>query len=134
MELKTKSSWGLTALAVIFGLLTIKSGGEVIFIDGSGRAAAGNYVPFVLWFNFVMGFFYLVAGVGIWLNKRWSLHLSILIASLTAIILLALGIYILNGGLYETRTVAAMFLRTIVWSTISISIYKRFSLQQEKII
>ena len=50
--------WLISAVAVVFGLLTIKSGGSVLFIDGVDRQAAGNYVPFVLWFNFIAGFFY----------------------------------------------------------------------------
>ena len=63
--------WLISAVAVVFGLLTIKSGGSVLFIDGVDRQAAGNYVPFVLWFNFLAGFFYIVAGVGLWLQKLW---------------------------------------------------------------
>ncbi len=44
--------WIMTVIAVVFGLLTIKSGGSVLFVDGIAREDAGNYVPFVLWFNF----------------------------------------------------------------------------------
>ena len=54
----TKKCLGLKVIAVIaiaFGLLTLKSGGAVLFIDGAGRVAAGNYVPFVLWSNFLLG-------------------------------------------------------------------------------
>ena len=57
-------------VAVVFGLLTMKSGGSVLFIDGEARRAAGHYVDFVVWFNFVAGFLYGVTGI--WLEKRWA--------------------------------------------------------------
>ena len=62
----------LAVVAILFGLLTIKSGGAVLLFDGAERVAAGNYVPFVLWSNFILGFVYIVAGVGMWLQKRWA--------------------------------------------------------------
>ncbi|RKZ68281.1 MAG: hypothetical protein DRQ44_04675, partial [Gammaproteobacteria bacterium] len=71
--------WIVPVIAVVFGLLTIKSGGSVLFIDGADRQAAGNYVPFVLWFNFSAGFLYIVAGVGIWMQKQWAAKLAVLI-------------------------------------------------------
>ncbi|MCF6190787.1 MAG: hypothetical protein L3J51_09925 [Cocleimonas sp.] len=115
--------WIASAIAVLFGLLTLKSGGEVLFIDGAGRAAAGNYVPYVLWFNFLMGFVYIVAGVGLWLKKTWAIWLSITIAVATLIIFAIFGVDILLGGLFEPRTVKAMILRSSVWISISTFAY-----------
>ena len=121
--------WLVPVIAVVFGLLTIKSGGSVIFIDGVGRQEAGNYVPFVLWFNFLAGFFYIIAGVGLWLKKQWAAKLSVLIAVTTVIIFAMLGFYILSGGLYEMRTIVAMSLRSIIWAFIAIFAYsKNYSL------
>ena len=57
--------WTISLVATVFGLLTIKEGGTVLFGDEAARTAAGNYVPFVLWFNFVSGFAYIIAGVGL---------------------------------------------------------------------
>ena len=82
-------------------------------------------MPFVLWFNFLMGFVYLIAGIGLWLQKRWSAWLSIFIAGATLAIFTALGIHILQGGLFEQRTVGAMTLRTVVWSVISLVAYRK---------
>ncbi len=120
---KTISIWIVTAIAIVFGLLTIKSGGQVLFGGSIYQKAAGNYVLFVVWFNFLAGFIYLVAGVGIWMRLRWAVWLSFLIAIATIMVFLILGIHILNGGGYETRTVAAMSLRSIVWISISIFSY-----------
>lgn len=123
-------TWAMAIVAIVFGLLTIKSGGSVLFIDGTARAEAGNYVPFVLWFNFLAGFFYLIAGAGLWMKQYWALKLSIFIAITTLIVFSILGIYIHNGGLYETRTIAAMSLRSIVWALISMFAYYKVFRQQ----
>jgi len=111
--------WTISMIAVMFGLMTIKSGGSVLFIDGIAREDAGNYVPFVLWFNFCAGFAYLLAGAGIFMQKHWAAWLSVLIAAATASVFALFGLHILNGGLYEVRTVGAMSLRTVVWALIA---------------
>ena len=115
--------WIVTIVALVFGMLTIKSGGSVLFIDGPDRQAAGNYVPFVLWFNFLAGFAYLLAGVGLFMQKSWAPLLSILIAVATIIVFALFGLHILNDGAHETRTVLAMSLRTIVWISIATFAY-----------
>ena len=120
------SSWGFALLAVVFGLMTIKSGGSVLFIDGEARQAAGHYVPFVLWFNFYMGFIYIAAGIGLWLLRPWSAWLSLLIATATLAVFAALGLHILNGGEYEMRTLIAMTLRSGIWLVISAFAWFRF--------
>jgi hypothetical protein len=106
------------AVAVIFGLLTLMEGGTVLFGSEASRVAAGHYVPFVLWFNFLAGFVYVVAGAGLWTHKRWAVWLALSLAVGTAAVFAAFGILILLGGAFEMRTVAAMSLRTAVWSVI----------------
>lgn len=128
MSIKTGRSivlWVIAVIAVIFGLLTIKSGGAVLFIDGVDRQAAGNYVPFVLWFNFLAGFVYIVTGVGLWMQKPWAVKLSVLIVIATVIIYALFGLHILSGGLYEKRTIIAMSLRSFVWLVIAILAYRK---------
>ncbi|MEO7066869.1 MAG: hypothetical protein ABI114_08195 [Rhodanobacter sp.] len=111
--------WVIAVVAIAFGVLTIREGGATLFVDGAARAAAGNYVPFVLWFNFLAGFAYVVAGVGLWLRKRWATWLALVIAVATALTFLAFGVHVLSGGAYEHRTVIAMSLRTLVWAAIA---------------
>ncbi|MCW8881629.1 MAG: hypothetical protein OQK42_04900 [Sedimenticola sp.] len=120
---KPISIWIASIIALVFGLLTIKSGGSVLFFDGAARENAGNYVPFVLWFNFVIGFVYLIAGAGLFKQQRWSVWLSIVIALTTLVVFGFLGLHIMNDGLYEARTVGAMILRTTIWIIISITAY-----------
>jgi hypothetical protein len=104
-------------VAVAFGVLTLSSGARVLF--GDGAAAAGRYVPFIVWFNFLAGFAYVAAGVGLWLRCRWSIPVTAALALMTAVAFAALGIYIAGGGEYEGRTIAAMTLRTLVWTLIA---------------
>lgn len=121
-----KTGWRILAIvAIAFGLLTIKSGGAVLFFDGEARAAAGNYVGFVLWFNFLAGFAYVIAGIGLWLRfLPCAPRLSALIAVATLLVFAAFGMHVLNGGAYEMRTVVAMSLRSIVWVTIAALAYR----------
>ena len=122
--------WISAIVAILFGLLTIKSGGSVLFIDGEARQAAGHYVGFVLWFNFIAGFFYVATGMGIWLQKPWSATAAIIIALLTLLVFGALGVYILVGGESEQRTIMAMSLRTLVWASIAFTSWHRLSNQK----
>mgnify|MGYP006337273743 CR=1 FL=1 len=106
-------------VAVVFGLLSIASGGRVLFGDAAARQAAGATVSFVLWFNFVAGFAYVIAGAGLWMQQRWGAWLAIAIAVATALTFAAFGAHVYSGGAYEPRTVIAMSLRTLVWATIA---------------
>jgi hypothetical protein len=109
----------VAAVAVAFGFLTITEGGRVLFGPEAARLAAGRYVPFVLWFNFLAGFAYVVAGAGLWARRRWGVRLSLAIAVGTIATFAAFGVHIFLGGAFEARTVAAMSLRTAVWVAIS---------------
>jgi len=128
MSMKSDRSigiWIITSIAVLFGLLTIKSGGSVLFIDGTFREEAGNYVPFVLWFNFFAGFAYIIAGCGLWMQKHWAVWISIFIVVATLVVFAILGIHIIKGGMYEVRTIVAMSLRTVVWALIAMFAYRK---------
>ena len=110
---------GAAVLAAVFGLMTIKEGGAVLFGDAAARAAAGAYVPFVLWFNFLAGFAYAIAAIGLWRRRRWAAWLAAGIAMATALAFAAFGVHVLAGGAYELRTPLAMGLRTTVWMAIA---------------
>jgi hypothetical protein len=107
-------------LAIVFGLLTIKSGGEVVFGVADARVAAGNFVPFVVWFNFLAGFVYVTAGAGLWLRRRWAAVLAVTLAAGTALAFAAFGVHVAGGGAYEMRTVWALTLRLAVWGAIAL--------------
>lgn len=116
----------LALLAIAFGIVTIIVGGKTLFGGAEARAAAGNIVPFVLWFNFIAGFAYTIAGFGLLLWKRWAAQLSVAIAAATIVVFIALGIHILLGGAFEKRTVGAMIIRSAVWIMIAASTCRTF--------
>lgn len=105
--------------AGVFGIATVVSGGRVLFGPEPVRAAAGQVVPFVLWFNFLAGFAYLAAAAGLARARRWGALLSLGIAAATALVFLAFGAHVLRGGAFEARTAAAMTLRTAAWAAIA---------------
>jgi len=114
----------LGVLALLFGLLTIREGSAVIFFDGPGKAAAGNYVPFVLIFNTIAGVFYVVAGVGVLRRRRWAKLLAIFLAGSTAVVFAALGVFVFLGNPYEMRTIGAMVLRTAFWGFAAVALQR----------
>jgi len=109
----------ISIIAVLFGAMTIKEGGSVLFWSDSARTAAGNFVPFVLWFNFLAGFFYIFAGVGLFMRRVWAAKLARVIAALTMLVFMAFIVHIFTRGPFETRTVIAMTMRSIIWLTIA---------------
>lgn len=117
-----RPSIGLRAAALLvigFGLLTLKEGGMTLSGNTEAVAAAGAYVPFVLWFNFLAGFAYVVAGVGLWMQRRWAVWLAVAIAVATALVFIAFAVHVATGGAYAQRTVVAMSLRLLVWTAIA---------------
>ncbi|MEO1140217.1 MAG: hypothetical protein AAFW87_12250 [Pseudomonadota bacterium] len=127
----TRSSSSIRALkiaagvAVVFGALTILSGGRALFGGEVTRAAMGDAVPFVLWFNFLAGFAYVIAGIGMFLQRRSAVWLSLGILTATAAVFIAFGVHVYQGGAFEMRTVGAMILRTGVWAAISIIAWRQ---------
>jgi hypothetical protein len=112
--------WIAAGIAIVFGALTIVSGGLALFGGPATQAAAGNAVPFVLWFNFLSGFVYVLAGIGVALRKPWSRTLAVALALAIVGVFALLGWHVFQGGAYEMRTVGAMGLRAAVWIAISV--------------
>jgi hypothetical protein len=116
MPARTLSLTVAAIVAIVFGLLTILSGGRALF----GGADMGAVVDFVLWFNTAAGFAYIVAGVGLWQGARWAFALSIAILAATLTVFAAFGLHVASGGAFEMRTVFAMTLRSAVWAAIAV--------------
>lgn len=127
--MKSEHTIGIFVVAIVataFGVLTVISGGSVLFIEEKAQAA-GHYVPFVVWFNFLAGFAYVIAGLGIGFRQRWAVWMSASIAMLTVLILGLLGLHIMNGEEYELRTVIALIFRATVWASLTLFSYRRLS-------
>ena len=109
----------LGGLAVAFGILTLFSGGMVLFGPDDAREAAGAVVPLVLWFNFGSGFLYVVAGIGVYLAMPWGRVLACFIAASLAIVMAAFVWHILGGEAWEMRTLGALTLRLAFWIAVA---------------
>lgn len=103
------------AVAVVFGGLTLVAGGRALF----GGADMGATVPFVLWFNFVAGFAYVAAGIGLWRGAGWAPALATAIAVTSAAVLAGFLWHVWQGGAHEARTTVAMPLRVAIWAMIA---------------
>jgi hypothetical protein len=115
--MQTDAKWmrPVAVIAAIFGALTIYSGGMALFAGPESRAAVGNAVPFVLWFNFAMGFAYLAAATLIYQRHPLAKPLAWIVGLATAAVFAAFLVTILSGTAYEMRTMGAMVLRSGFW-------------------
>lgn len=101
----------LLIFLLLFGAVTVFMSSSVLFDWFEIRAKEGNYVPGIVWANFVCGILYLVAAYGIFRQQIWA-RFPLTIALITLILAyIGLFIHINNGGLYETKTVGAMAFR-----------------------
>jgi len=106
--------------AIVFGALTVLTGGRALFGSLESRADFGNTVPFVLWFNFLAGFVYIVAGTGLLLCRRWAVYTSLFVAASTILVFVAFGVHVIGGGAFERRTIGALTIRSLFWIAVTI--------------
>ena len=105
-----------------FALLTLFLSTSVIFNLFNIREKEGNYVPFIVWANFISSILYLLAAYGLLKLKKWSAYLLAVSVVILVAAFIGLKVYISNGGIYETKTVNAMIFRitlTIIFALAS---------------
>lgn len=106
-----------------FTLLTLFLSTSVIFDWFGVRAKEGNYVMFVVVANFACSILYLVSIIALLKNKKWAFHPL----GLALIILIGAQIglhsHINAGGIYETKTVFALYFRMTLTAIFGISTY-----------
>ena len=98
-----------------FALITLFLSSSVIFDMFGIRAKEGNYVLFVVWSNFISSVLYIFAAYNWYKLKPLAYKL---LGSSTLILIaaqIALYSHISSGGIYEEKTVKAMFFRTSIW-------------------
>lgn len=123
---KSRPFWlkATAILAVLFGAITLFKAGSILYGAPSAREAVGDYVPFVVQFNFVAGAFYIIAGIGIYLKQGWAGVVSALIAGATILTAAAFALHIFAGGKYEMQTIGALAIRTAFWVTITLIMWR----------
>ena len=120
----------MALVAGVFGALSVMSGSAVLSGGAIGRAA-GEFVPFVVWFNLLGGFAYLAGAIGIALWRPWALPVAAAIALATLLVFAAFGVHVLRGGAFEPRTVAAMTLRLALWAGIAVALRRRIGRRRD---
>ena len=111
--------------AAVFGVATIASGAGTLFGPAEVQAAAGAIVYFVLWFNFLAGFAYLVGAYALFRGRPWALGAAFAIAVATALVALAFIVYTTAGGAFSWRTPGALLLRGGFWAAIVWGLWPR---------
>ena len=106
-----------------FTLLTLFLSSSVIFDWFGIRAKEGNYVLFVVWANFVASLIYGLAIYYTLKNKKWSYKLLIIATVLLLFTIIGLDIHINTGGIYELKTVKALYFRSTVTTVFALFIY-----------
>jgi hypothetical protein len=101
--------------AIIIGLLSIKEGGSVLL------GLSTKTYPVHLWlvqYNVVMGFLSVIAGIGLWMQRKWGSVLTALILLCHGIVFLSLMTLIMLGKTVARTSVMAMLFRTAIWLVI----------------
>jgi len=112
--MKNLPTYLAAAVLAIFGLATLFASGAILLDLFDVRETQGNYVPFIVFTNFLVSLLYLVAAYGFVKNK--FLALSLLLATLVILFVATAGlwVHIWSGGLYEMKTKGAIVFRIIV--------------------
>ena len=104
----------LLTVLILFGAVTLFMSSSVLFDWFGIRAKEGNFVPLVVWANWICGILYLITAYGILKNQSWVKVLLIISLVILVIASMGLFIHINNGELYETKTIGAMAFRMIL--------------------
>ncbi|WP_281857815.1 hypothetical protein [Litoreibacter halocynthiae] len=115
----------VAVVAAVFGLLTIYSGGTALFGSAASKAAVGDAVPLVLWFNFLAGFAYVVGAVALFQFAPAAQRIAWLIGLSTLLVFAIFIVLAITGTPFEWRTVGAMVLRSGFWLAIAVALPTR---------
>ncbi|HKJ87518.1 MAG TPA: hypothetical protein VKA48_03330 [Gammaproteobacteria bacterium] len=108
--------WLAALAAAAFGVVTLWAAAMLLFGPVSTEQVAGVFPPFLVWFDFLVGFLYLAGATGLLLRRRWAGTLAAAIAVVTAIIFAIYGLRALQGAPYEPRIVGALAGRVAFWA------------------
>jgi len=114
----------MAIVAILFGVISLFKAGSVLFGPQSAGEAVGDFVPFVVWFNFVAAGFYMLAGIGIYIGRSWGYWISGLIALGTIITAAAFVRHLMIGGAYEMQTVGALIIRSGFWCVVTALLWR----------
>jgi hypothetical protein len=102
-------------LAITLGLLSIREGGAVLL----GVTIPDYHVlPWLVWYNVIMGVVSVIVGTGMWKQQDRSVALSVNILVLHGIVFFSLFAMYQFGRVVAERSIYAMLFRTFTWIVI----------------
>lgn len=104
-------------VGVMFGALSVVAGGRVL--TGIERP---DYIvlPWLVIYNVAAGLVAVVAGIGLWLFRRWAIGLAWTLGAAHTVVLMVLIASRSAGRSVATDSVLAMALRAVVWVSIAL--------------
>src|SRR4030065_159475 len=96
------------------------AGGVACFASLGSPPDFGDVFPCALWFNFLAGFFYIVAGAGLLLCRRWAVYTSLFVAVSTILVFVAFGVHVIGGGAFERRSISPVTIRSLFWIPVTV--------------
>lgn len=109
--MKTKGKYVLATILFAFGLLTVFLTGSVLLDLFGMREKEGHYVLAIVWANLIAGLVYLLTAYGVIKEEKWTVNTLLIALSVLIIGQILFFAHVVNGGLYETKTVGAMIFR-----------------------
>jgi len=118
----------VSVIAIIPGLLSIKEGGSVLL---GISAKAYPVLPWLVWYNVVLGFVAVTVGIGIWKQQNWGARHAITILTLHGFVFMILIILLAFKEIVAINSILAMLFRTTVWLTIVLLLRRKNKMQNE---
>jgi len=108
------SHWVEALVLFIFGLVTFYLSGSILFDLFGVRETQGDYVNIVVFGNLLSSILYFYAVVGFLMRRESTM--MVLVLALLILLISGGGLFyhIVNGGLYEQKTLGALTLRIFV--------------------
>ena len=117
-------------LAIIPGLLSIKEGGSVLL-----GLVTKDYtiLPWLVWYNVVLGFASVIIGIGLWRERKGSIKIATTILSLHGLVLIILIILFVFKAPVSLISITAMLFRTSVWIAVIVLLGRKGKEQAGKV-
>lgn len=103
---------------IAVGIISVLVGSVMLTGAWEARAAFGNVVDTIVWFNVSASILYVAAGVGVARSRGrddWAKALSFTIGTTTLAVLAGFSLYVAVGRPYEPITFVSLALRSGLW-------------------
>jgi len=120
------TAWCAAVLAIVPGLLSIKEGGSVLL---GMSTKAYTVLPWLVWYNVIMGCAAVIVGIGIGKLHTWGEKYAVTIVTLHGFVLMILLILLAFNETVAINSIIAMLFRTAVWFAIVVLVRRKNAMQ-----